>query len=185
MKMVIGIVKNVGRNMKNKMNKKFKTILADPPWSYGKGWGWGAGEYYPLMKTDDICKLKVPSADNAHLYLWTPNGMIPNALKVMNAWGFKYKTCITWVKHRSIFGYYFKGQTEQLLFGVKGKLAPQDRCQTTLLKAKIRKHSQKPNGIYEIIEKVSPPPYLELFARSKRKNWSCWGNEIKSDIKLK
>ncbi len=164
--------------------KKYQTILADPPWKYGKGWGWGAGEYYPLMKLDDICKLKVPSDNNAHLYLWVPNGMIPDALKVMDAWGFKYKTCITWVKNRSIFGYYFKGQSEQLLFGVKGKLPPQDRKQTTIINAKIRKHSQKPEEVYSIIEKISPAPRLELFARYRRRGWTVWGNEVKSDIKL-
>ena len=164
--------------------KKYKTILADPPWKYGKGWGWGAGEYYPLMKLEDICNLKVPAEENAHLYLWCPNGMLPQGLKVMEAWGFKYKTCLTWIKNRSIFGYYFKGQSEQLLFGVKGKLPPQDRKQTTIVNGKIRKHSQKPDEVYEVIEKISPPDYLELFARTKREKWDSWGNEVESNIKL-
>jgi N6-adenosine-specific RNA methylase IME4 len=165
--------------------KKYKTILADPPWKYGQAWGHGAGIHYPLMKLEDICNLKVPSAKNSHLYLWCPNGMLREGLTVMKCWGFEYKTCITWVKHRSIFGYYFKGQTEQLLFGVKGKLAPLDRKQTTLINAKIRKHSQKPNEAYEVIEKISPMPRLELFARCKRTNWHTWGNEIKNDIEIK
>ena len=163
---------------------KYKTILADPPWKYGKGWGWGAGEYYPLMKLEDICNLKVPSSDNAHLYLWSPNGMLPSALKVMDSWGFTYKTCITWVKHRSIFGYYFKGQTEQLLFGVKGKLAPMNRSQTTLINANIRKHSQKPEEAYSVIEGLSPKPRLEMFARSKRKGWDVWGNQVTNDVEI-
>jgi N6-adenosine-specific RNA methylase IME4 len=163
---------------------KYKTILADPPWKYGKGFGWGAGEYYPLMKLEDICNLKVPSAENSHLYLWCPNSLLPQGLEVMKKWGFTYKTCITWAKHRSIFGYYFKGQTEQLLFGVKGKLPPNDRKQTTLINAKIRKHSQKPDEMYEIIEKVSPKLYLELFARNKREGWDTWGNEVENNIEL-
>jgi N6-adenosine-specific RNA methylase IME4 len=124
----------------------------------------------------------IPSAKNSHLYLWCPNGLLQQGLEVMRAWGFEYKTCITWVKNRSIFGYYFKGQTEQLLFGVKGKLPPRDRKQTTLIGAKIRKHSQKPDEAYDIIEKISPKPRLELFARKKRKGWSSWGNEVESDI---
>lgn len=164
--------------------KKYKTILADPPWKYGKGWGWGAGEYYPLMVVEEICNLQIPSAENAHLYLWSPNAMLPDAFRVIESWGFNYKTCITWVKHRSIFGYYFKGQTEQLLFSVKGKLPPNDKKQTTVLFAKIRRHSQKPDRIYEIIEAVSPPPYLELFARQKTPGWDVWGNEVESDIEL-
>lgn len=164
--------------------KKYKTILADPPWKYGKGWGWGAGEYYPLMKLEDIKRMNIPSDDNAHLYLWCPNGLLPQGLEVISSWGFTYKTCITWVKNRSIFGYYFKGQTEQLLFGVKGKLPPKDRKQTTMITGKIKRHSQKPDDIYTVIEKISPEPRLELFARTKRKGWSSWGNEIESDIKL-
>ena len=162
---------------------KYQIIYADPPWKYGKGWGWGAGEYYPLMKLEDICNIDVPSADNAHLYLWCPNALLPQGLEVMKRWGFTYKTCITWAKTRSIFGYYFKGQTEQLLFGVKGKLPPQNRCQTTLLIAPNGKHSSKPNEMYKIIELVSGKG-LELFARQKVEGWDCWGNEVESDIQL-
>jgi len=164
--------------------KEYKTILADPPWKYGKGWGWGAGEYYPLMNTEDICALKIPSAENSHLYLWTPNAMLKNALKVMEAWGFEYKTCITWVKRHSIFGYYFKGQTEQLLFGVCGREKPRNRCQTTLLRGQSGHHSQKPVEAYVMIEAVSSGPRLELFARNKREGWDVWGNEVASDICL-
>lgn len=164
--------------------KNYKTILADPPWKYGKGWGWGAGEYYKLMTVQDICSLCVPSDNNAHLYLWCPNGMIGPALDVMKAWGFIQKTIITWCKPNSIFGYYFKGQTEQLLFGIKGKLPPNSRKETTRLNAPNGKHSQKPDETYNKIEAVSPGPYLELFARNKREGWDVWGNEVKSDIEL-
>lgn len=164
--------------------KKYQTILADPPWQYGKGWGWGAGKYYSLMTIKEIKQIKIPSADNAHLYLWCPNGMLPIGLRVMKEWDFDYKTCITWVKHRSIFGYYFKGQTEQLLFGVKGKLPPQDRHQVTVVFDRIQKHSQKPQQVYSIIKKVSPYPRLELFARQKTEGWTSVGYDIDGmDIK--
>ena len=163
------------------INKKYKTILADPPWKYGKGWGYGAEEYYNLMSLKDIKNLPVDdiAEDNAHLYLWCPNGMVPQGIEVMQSWGFKFKTIITWVKHRSIFGYYFKGQSEQLLFGVKGKLPPQDRKQVTIINGKVRNHSKKPDEQYPIIELVSPSPRIELFARSKRWGWDVWGDEIK------
>ena len=163
--------------------KKYQIIYADPPWQYGKGWGWGAGKYYPLMKLNDIKNLNVPSDENAHLYLWCPNGLLPQGLEVMEVWGFKYKTCITWAKTRSIFGYYFKGQTEQLLFGVKGKLPPKNRKQTTLLIAKNGKHSSKPKEMYKIIEAVSGKG-IELFARQKTEGWDVWGNEVECDIEL-
>lgn len=160
-------------------NKTYKTLLADPPWKYGKGWGWGAGEYYHLMSLKDICDLPVQNITdrNAHLYLWCPNGMLSQRLRVMEAWGFKFKTVITWVKHRSIFGYYFKGQSEQLLFGVKGVLPPQDRTQVTIINGRVRNHSRKPDEQYPLIEKVSPTPRIELFARYRREGWDVWGKE--------
>lgn len=158
----------------------YKTIYADPPWKYGKGWGWGASNYYPLMTMDTIMNLAVPSisAPNAHLYLWSPNALLPTALMVIIEWEFEFKTVITWVKNRSIFGYYFKGQTEQLLFAVKGSLPVSDRCLTTVIHGDIRRHSQKPDGAYELIERASPYPRVELFARSKREGWDYWGNEV-------
>ncbi len=158
----------------------FSTILADPPWKYGKGWGWGAGEYYELMTLGNISQLPILSitAPNAHLYLWSPNGLVPKAIPVLEAWGFTYKTMITWVKNRSIFGYYFKGQTEQLLFGVRGSLPVNDRTLTTKLDGTIRRHSQKPDSAYELIERASPEPRIELFARQHREGWYCVGNTI-------
>lgn len=159
-------------------NRKYQTILADPPWRYGVGWGWGAKEYYPTLSLKELLNLRIPAAENAHLYLWTPNGMLPAALSVMKEWGFIYKTCITWAKTRSIFGYYFKGQTEQLLFGVKGRLAPCSRRETTLVTAPIIGQSQKPKCIYDKIEAISPGPYLELFARKRRRGWSSIGLDI-------
>ena len=160
-------------------NKVYKTIMADPPWKYGKGFGYGAGEYYPLMDLEEIKALPVSkiSADNAHLYLWSSNSMLPSALEVMDSWGFKFKTVLTWVKHRSIFGYYFKGQSEQLLFGVKGKLPPADRHQTTIINGRVSIHSRKPFEQYDVIEKISPAPRIELFARNRIDGWDCWGNE--------
>ena len=159
----------------------YRTVYADPPWKYGKGWGWGAEEYYPLMPLAAIKELPVSSivTDNAHLYLWTPNSLIPIALEVMSDWGFKYKSVITWVKNRSIFGYYFKGQTEQLLFGVKGSMPVLDRCLTTVIDGRIMRHSQKPESAYQLIERASPTPRVELFARQTREGWDSWGLEIR------
>jgi len=169
-------------------NKKYKTILVDPPWKYGKGFGYGAGEYYSLMDLKEIIGLNIGNKladENCHLYLWIPNSIIQQGLDVMKSWGFEFKTIITWVKHRSIFGYYFKGQSEQLLFGVKGKLPPQDRNQTTIINGKIRNHSQKPDEQFKVIEKVSPSPRIELFARQRREGWDAWGNEVPNEIQSK
>lgn len=174
--------------------KRYEIIYADPPWQESGGGKIkrGANRHYPLMKTKDIERLQIPSAQNAHLYLWVTNSFLQDGLNVMKAWGFKYKTMITWKKDRFGLGQYFRGQTEHCLFGVKGMIAYkriQGRRQqgTTIIEAPRRKHSQKPDEMYELIEKVSDRPgfnKLELFARLKRQGWDSWGNEIESDITI-
>lgn len=103
---------------------KYHTIYADPPWME-RGGGKikrGADRHYPLMSTKDIMALDVPSsaADDCHLYLWVTNNFLPDGLKVMEAWGFRYVTMITWLKDRAGLGQYFRGITESCLFGIKG-----------------------------------------------------------------
>lgn len=168
-------------------NKKYKTIYADPPWpEYGGGKiKRGADKHYDLMKVKDIIALPVTeiSEDNAHLYLWTTNNYLPAALEVMKAWGFTYKTIITWGKDKFGLGQYFRGQTEHCLFGVRGnlpyKIADGKRQQgRTLLFAPRREHSQKPPEMRVMIEKVSYEPRIELFARERFDGWDAWGNEI-------
>ena len=188
----------------------YKTILADPPWTeFGGGKiKRGADRHYPLMKTKDIANLPVKNIvdNNAHLYLWVTNNKLKDGLFVMESWGFEYKTIITWAKDRFGLGYYFRGQTEHCLFGVKGKLRPKHKdfnqelysgkrwsgtfqfegtkTPTTLIREKKTKHSAKPSRMREIIETVSYPPYIELFAREKTHGWDVWGNEVESDIGL-
>jgi N6-adenosine-specific RNA methylase IME4 len=168
-------------------NKKYYTILADPPWmeSGGGKIKRGADAHYPLMKTRDIIALPVKeiAEPNCHLYLWTTNNFLPDALKVIQAWGFEYKTCITWFKDRFGLGQYFRGITEHCLFGVKGvlpyKVNDGKRQQgITAIQAPRREHSRKPDELYSMIEKVSYGPYMELFARQRREGWDAWGNEI-------
>ena len=123
-------------------------------------------------------------APNAHLYLWTTNNFLPDALRVVEAWGFEYKTLITWVKDRMGLGQYFRGITEHCLFAVRGTLPYRTldsggRAQgRTVIDAPKTEHSEKPVELYEMIERVSWPPYLELFARTQRPNWTSWGNEV-------
>lgn len=168
-------------------DNKYKTIYADPPWMETGGGKIkrGADAHYPLMKTKDIINLPIQNIceDNCHLYLWTTNNFLPDALEVMKAWGFVYKTTITWGKDKFGLGQYFRGQTEHCLFGVRGclpyKTKDNKRQQgTTLLLAPRREHSQKPDEMRTMIEKVSYAPYIELFARQHFDNWDCWGNEI-------
>tara|TARA_Y100001973_G_C5209182_1_gene344022 strand:- start:5484 stop:6020 length:537 start_codon:yes stop_codon:yes gene_type:complete len=174
--------------------KKYKTIYADPAWSEigGGKIKRGADKHYPVMKTKDIIKLKTfiekIADNNCHLYLWVTNNFLKDGLKVMEEWNFRYVTTITWCKDRFGLGQYFRGQTEHCLFGIKGKLPykilnGKRQQATTLINAKRTKHSTKPLQMYEYIEKVSYPNYVELFARQKREGWDSFGLEI-NKIKL-
>ncbi|MFA6714989.1 MAG: MT-A70 family methyltransferase [Victivallaceae bacterium] len=174
----------------NLPNKKYQIIYADPPWNEcgGEKIKRGADRHYQLMKTKDICALPIQqiSDDNCHLYLWTTNNFLPDALKVIEAWGFKYKTVITWKKDKIGLGQYFRGMSEHCLFAVKGmipyKLVDGKRQQgVTCFDSPRREHSQKPPTMREFIEKVSDRDgfnKIELFARERVSGWDAWGNEI-------
>lgn len=175
------------------MKTKYLTIYADPPWSEQGGGKIkrGADRHYPLMKTRDIIALPVSgvAAPNAHLYLWATNNFLPDAFEVMEAWGFTYKTTITWAKDRFGLGQYFRGQTEHCLFGVRGmlpyKVIDDKRAQgRTLLTARVRGHSAKPHEMRSMIERVSYGPRLELFARERSRGWDVWGNQVECDVQL-
>jgi N6-adenosine-specific RNA methylase IME4 len=174
--------------------RRFATVLADPPWRFSNKTGKIAPEHkrlsrYGTMKLDEIMALPVAeiAADRAHLYLWCPNALLPDGLAVMKAWGFTYKSNIVWHKVRQDggsdgrgVGFYFRNVTELILFGVRGKnartLAP-GRRQVNLLATRKREHSRKPDEQYQIIEACSAGPYLELFARGTRNGWTNWGNQ--------
>lgn len=171
-------------------DKKYQTIYADPPWpEHGGGKiKRGADRHYSLMTVKDIIALPVKeiAEDNSHLYLWATNNYIPAGLEVMKLWGFTYKTIITWGKDKFGLGQYFRGQTEHCLFGVRGnlpyKITDGKRQQgRTLLIAPRREHSQKPDEMREMIEKVSYGPYIELFSRQYFPNWDCWGDQAPKD----
>lgn len=174
--------------------KRYKTILADPPWQFSNRTGKVAPEHkrlnrYSTMTLEDICAMPVSSLteSTAHLYLWVPNALLKEGLDVMDAWGFTYKTNIIWQKVRKDgepdgrgVGFYFRNTTEILLFGVKGKNArtlQPGRSQVNVIKSMKREHSRKPDEQYKIIQECSPAEYLELFARGSRDNWDVWGNQ--------
>lgn len=174
--------------------RKFKTILADPPWQFQNKTGKVAPGHkrlarYDTMTLEEIKALPVAeiSDEPAHLYLWVPNALLPEGLAVLDAWGFRYKSNIVWHKIRKDggsdgrgVGFYFRNVTEMLLFGVRGKNArtlQPGRTQVNYLGTRKREHSRKPDEQYEIIESCSPGPFLELFARGTRKKWTMWGNQ--------
>lgn len=175
-------------------DRKFATILADPPWQFTNRTGKMAPEHkrlqrYPTMPLEDIKELPIQTIaqDSAHLYLWVPNALLNFGLQVMEHWGFTYKTNIIWYKTRKDggpdrrgVGFYFRNVTEMILFGVHGKnvrtLQP-GRSQENIIVSMKREHSRKPDEQYEIIETCSNGPYIELFARGPRTGWFVWGNQ--------
>lgn len=160
---------------------KFRTIYADPPWPFDDTATRGAAEnHYPTMSIAEICALPVSdlAAGDAHLYLWTTNSHLHDAFHVVAAWGFEYKTLITWVKPQIGLGHYFRGATEHILFCVRGNLPMSQVGERNWFEAPRQEHSRKPVIFYELIERCSPGPRLELFARTKRAGWVAWGNEV-------
>jgi N6-adenosine-specific RNA methylase IME4 len=171
------------------MNKKYQIIYADPPWKYNFSPSSKSSmeQYYPTIATNDICKLKVPSDDNSVLYLWATSPKLKDALKVMEAWGFEYKTHFIWDKDCVGMGYWFLGQHELLLVGTKGKfIPPKARFRvSSIYTEKKQGHSKKPKYIRNLIDRsFVGMSKLELFAREKVEGWDCWGNEVESDIEL-
>lgn len=177
----------------NLPEEKFGTILADPPWKFDNNTGKIAPEHkrlfrYETMTNEEIINMPVNelALPQAHLYLWVPNALIGLGLRVMKAWGFKYKTNLIWYKVRKDggpdrrgVGFYFRNVTEMILFGVKGNLRTfqPGRSIPNILVTRKREHSRKPDELYELIEQCSPNPFLELFNRVPREGWVCWGNE--------
>lgn len=169
--------------------KKYQVIYADPPWRYdfSKDNADKIENHYETMTNEDICKIVVPSAENSVLYLWATTPKLVQALEVMKAWGFTYKTQAVWDKGWVGMGYWFRGQHEILLVGVKGKFSPpvSTKRESSVYKENKTKHSKKPNYFRELISKQFPEANkLELFAREKVDGWDVWGNEVESDIEL-
>ena len=172
----------------------FGTILADPPWRFANRTGKMAPEHrrlhrYHTMKIEEICAMPVPkiAAERSHLYLWCPNALLSWGLRVMEAWGFEYKTNIVWLKTRKDggpdgrgVGFYYRNVTELVLFGTRGKLRTlkPGRRMVNFIAAMKTGHSRKPEELYDMIEHCSPGPHLELFARSIRPGWIQWGDEV-------
>ncbi len=184
---------SVAKDFANEVNGKYGTILADPPWRFANNTGKVAPEHkrltrYSTLSFEEIMEIPVNDIveKQSHLYLWVPNALIAEGLETMKRWGFTYKTNIVWYKIRKDggpdgrgVGFYFRNVTEMVLFGIKGKLRTfkPGRTQVNIITSRKHEHSRKPNELYKIIEDCSPGPYLELFARGNRDNWSQWGNE--------
>lgn len=176
--------------MKIRRVRRYGTIVADPPWPE-RGGGKirrGADRHYPLMTVREITMLMMGMTDiwmkhDAHLYLWVTNNHLEHGLQAIRSCGFRYVTIITWHKNVDGLGQYYRGRSEHTLFGVRGRpgyryLPNGCRAQgRTCYEAPRRGHSEKPPHVYDWAQRVSPGPYLELFARGPRPGWDVWGDE--------
>lgn len=167
----------------------YRTIVADPPWAYKQQVGrilttarrpdTRPDAQYSRLTVDVLCEWDVSAlaADDAHLYLWVTNPILPDVFPIVKAWGFRYQTMLTWHKLGTLgMGYAFRGDTEHVLFGVRGTLPiPPANRQRNWFEAAKRRHSVKPALFFDLVEKVSPGPYVELFARQPRLGWDSWG----------
>ena len=173
----------------------YKCVTADPPWRFADKLGKrGAEANYPCMSVEDLCKLELPPiADDAILFLWRVSSMQEEALAVMHMWGFDLKAEMVWVKCKNGviepddendlafgMGHYTRAAHETCLIGTRGKAIPLIKSKNlrSVFFAERGKHSEKPEKFYELVEKLATGPYLELFARRHRPNWTCIGSEL-------
>ena len=161
--------------------QRFGTIYADPPWAYeNQATRAATGNHYPTMTPAEIAALPIAqlAADQAHLHLWTTHSFVYETKEIIEAWGFTYKSQLVWIKPQIGLGNYWRTAHETLILGVKGNVSFADHSFRSWIQAERTQHSEKPQHIRGMIEKVSPAPRLELFARKAYPGWSAWGNEV-------
>jgi len=169
--------------------KKYQIIYADPPWrySFSKSKSRKIENQYPTMSIEDICKMEIPSDENAVLYMWATAPKLEEAFQVIKSWGFKYKTHAVWDKEKIGMGYWFRGQHELLMVAVKGSFSPPPPSKRvgSVIRGARGKHSSKPNKVRDYLAICYPDcQRLELFARSKTKEWDVFGNEVLPDVEI-
>jgi|SRR3954470_8894788 N6-adenosine-specific RNA methylase IME4 len=191
------------------MPERYRTIVADPPWEYPGGFGTVPDRPFPgkraagsdttgtfvkrpipyeTLTVDQIAALPVETMadDAAHLYLWTTQRYLWSAPRIAAAWGFKPSCTLVWCKPPAgVHGGTFVANVEFVLFCRRGKLAAQERVYGQWFQWKRAAHSQKPDGFLDLVEQVSPGPYLELFARRARFGWDYWGNQSLGTAELR
>ena len=184
--------RNLGPIRKNKtmrpVHPGYRAILVDPPWSFKvwskKGKGKSPEKHYPTMTFDELAALSIPAADDCAMFMWSIDTHIPEALRLIDAWGFTYKTvAFTWMKTTKDgqpdfgMGYWTRKSSELCLLATQGK---PDRLSQSVRQGVLeprREHSRKPDCVYDRIEKLVSGPYLEMFSRTDREGWDAIGND--------
>ena len=157
---------------------KFSTIVVDPPWPYEDRYDpdYRRGALpYPSMSLDRIKRLKIPYAGDCVLWLWTTNGFLHEAFHTLSSWGFKSRSVLTWVKHNFGVGDWLRGQTEHCILATRGHPKTPESPPPTVLYAKAREHSRKPDEFYSLVSRICEDPKLDYFGREKREGWVIYG----------
>jgi N6-adenosine-specific RNA methylase IME4 len=159
--------------------RRYRTLVVDPPWPYHVKSRGCAENHYSTLDLGGLARLPVSewADEHAHLYLWTTNAFMPKAYELVEAWGFVQKTILTWVKPQIGMGHYFRNNTEHCLFAVRGRLPALRKDIPTAFSADRRRHWAKPECFFDIVQAMSPGPYLDVFSRQQRLGWDTWGNE--------
>jgi len=167
-------------------NKRYKLILADPPWKYenghtGRDMKHGVDDEYLTMSVEELKTFPISSIslDDSYLFMWVTSPLLPEGIEVFKSWGYEYKAALYWDKKTNGgLGHWLRGCVEICLIGKKGNVPPIRGQYPNIIRQKISSHSRKPDKLYEIIESTHINPKIELFAREKREGWDAWGNQV-------
>jgi N6-adenosine-specific RNA methylase IME4 len=172
--------------------KQYGVIYADPPWRFEPysrvtGMDRAPENHYPTEELAAIARMQIPAAEDCVLFLWATLPLLPEAIQIMSAWGFNYKSHFVWIKDKAGTGYWVRAKHELLLIGTRGNIpapAPGDQYESAIA-APVGEHSAKPFVFHEMIEEMFPTlPKLEMFARGECfEGWDAWGNESQSETK--
>jgi N6-adenosine-specific RNA methylase IME4 len=156
---------------------EYSTIVVDPAWPVGSKYdpeNWRGASPYPEMNLKEIQKLRIPAAKDATLWLWAPNSHLHDAFHILEGWGFRYRNLLTWAKPSIGLGRTLRGQTEHALLGTIGSPRLKTNGQSTLLQARRREHSRKPDEFYRLVEQICEGPRLDYFGRESRPGWTVY-----------
>ncbi|MGO3285965.1 MAG: Spo0J and IME4 domain-containing protein [Mesonia sp.] len=173
-------IETAQQNQPKKTNKKYASIVLDPPWMYGRAYdpkGSRVANPYPEMSQEQLKALEIPAMDDTVMFLWTTHKFLFDAKELMDHWGFDYKATLVWNKEKIGMGHWFRMQCEFCLFGVKGKPIWDNTSIRDIITEPRREHSRKPEGFYDMVEEVSVGEIYEFFARTERERFVSFGNE--------
>jgi N6-adenosine-specific RNA methylase IME4 len=165
--------------------QKFGTIYADPPWRYdNQGTRAATDNHYDTMSVDDICEMPVGelAEDKAHIHLWTTNAFLFDCPRILDAWGFEFRSTFVWVKPQMGIGNYWRNSHEIMVLGIRGGQTGISKSEMSWVECRRGRHSAKPDQVRSSIERLSPGPFLELFGRRAIPGWVVFGNQVIQEL---